>query len=432
MDNARSRRTLAWAIALALAWPLAAQAQDAATAQSAADVQALNTELQRLKASYADQVRKLRELDARVQALQSRLGGRTAAARELPAQASEAPAGTTEPRRVQAPAKLARKETPSRSVEDVLQQEHAVFDRKFTLENGLTYTRYDRKQLTLNGFLALDAIFLGNIAVENVESDTLTYNLAGRWGVTPNLTLNLDVPYLARRTTYQKGGAGGAAAVVAEESVTGGDIGDITASMNWRLFTERGARPDTVLTVSATGPTGRSPYGIDWRVLERDADDFIRFAVPSQQPTGNGVWAGSVGLSMVKTADPAILFGNFGYSYSFARDFADLDNNPDTVNPGRVRLGDAFYYGAGVAFAFNERTSLSMSYSQRITSKARIRADSDMKWQKVIGSDANAASFNLGVTYALSRRSTLVTLLGIGLTPDAPDFTLTVKIPFIM
>ena len=42
---------------------------------------------------------------------------------------------------------------------------------------------------------------------------------------------------------------------------------------------------------------------------------------------------------------------------------------------------------------------------------------------KVIGSDANAASLNLGVTYALNQHTTLVTLLGIGLTPDAPDFT---------
>lgn len=106
-----------------------------------------------------------------------------------------------------AEAQQARQES-RRSVDDVKQQQSALFSRRFTIENSLTYARYDRKQLTLNGFLALDAIFLGNIAIENVESDSLTYNVAARWGVSPNLTLNLDVPYLARRTVYQKGGAG--------------------------------------------------------------------------------------------------------------------------------------------------------------------------------------------------------------------------------
>ncbi|MBI0320349.1 hypothetical protein JBF12_46885, partial [Streptomyces javensis] len=139
------------------------------------------------------------------------------------------------------------KQESRRSVDDVKQQQSALFSRRFTVENSLTYARYDRKQLTLNGFLALDAIFLGNIAIENVESDSLTYNLAARWGVSPNLTLNLDVPYLARRTVYQKGGAGGAAAAIAQEQTNGNGLGDIGLSANYRLFGERGWRPEAVL-----------------------------------------------------------------------------------------------------------------------------------------------------------------------------------------
>ena len=84
---------------------------------------------------------------------------------------------------------------------------------------------------------------------------------------------------------------------------------------------------------------------------------------------------------------------------------------------------------AGVAFAFNERTSFSMSFSNRLSARARTRVDGQ-PWLKVIGSDANAAMFNLGVTYAMSQNATVVGLLGIGLTPDAPDFTLGFKIPY--
>lgn len=416
----------------------------APSAQDQADVATLMEQLQTLKRSYAQEVRRLRELDVQVQALQARLSGNTAPTL-LPTTRAEVPTqtgattATTEPKPggnevnqagTVAEAQKAQQGAPSRSLQDALLQEHAVFDRKLTVENSFSYNRYDRKQLTLNGFLALDAIFLGNIAIQNVESDSLTYNLATRYGVSPRLTLNLDVPYLGRSTVYQKGGAGGSAAAIAEETTRGSGIGDISLSANYRLFPETPSRPDTVLTFGVTAPTGVAPYGIDWKVLERGDDQFIRFAVPAKQPTGNGVWQANIGLSGIKTMDPAIVFANIGYIHAFQRSFGDIDTDPQTRNPGDVKLGDSYYIGAGVAFAFNERTSLSLSFSDKLSGKASLR-NKGMPWTKVIGSDANAANFNLGVTYALSPHTTLVTMLGVGLTPDAPDYTLTFKIPYM-
>lgn len=431
-----SLRTTPLALAaLALMMAAGAQAQTA-TGNTDADVKALIAQLEALKANYAQEVRRLRELDMQVQAMQARLSGRAApvagtAASPPPPVAAGTPAAAAGGEGYASSAEEAQqaKQDARRSVDDVKQQQAALFSRRFTLESSLSYARYDRKQLSLNGFLALDAIFLGNIAIENVESDTMTYNLAARWGVSPRLTLNLDVPYLARKTVFQKGGAGGSAAAIAQEETTGNGIGDVGMSANYRLFAERGRLPETVLTVGATAPTGRAPYGLDWKVLERDDDDFIRFAVPEQQPTGNGVWQANVGLSAVKTADPAILFANVGYIHSFPRSFDDIDSNPDTVNPGEVKLGGSYYFGAGVAFAFNERTSLSISFSDKLSARASTRYRNG-QWLKVIGSDANAGTLNLGITYALNQNTTLVSLLGIGLTPDAPDFTLAFKVPY--
>jgi len=450
-----ARRPLVFALGLALLCPIAASAQDATqiTPEDRARMQQLLQELQSLKQDYAQEVRRLRELDMQIQALQARVAGvappivqrdapQVAAQPVPPAPAVAEPAAPVAETAAPAPrasdgyagtaedAQRAQDEA-SRSVADVKQQSTALFNRRLTLENGISYNRYDRKQITLNGFLALDAIFLGNIGIENVESDTLNYNFAARWGVSPRLSLNLDVPYIARKTVYQKGGAGGAAAAIAQEETDGAGLGDISASANWKLFGERGPWPETVLNIGVTAPTGREPYGIPWRVLERDEDEFIRFAVPEEQPTGNGLWSATLGLSAVKTTDPAILFGNIGYVRSFARDFDDLDNNPSTVNPGRVQLGDAFYFGAGVAFAFNERTSLSISFSDRLNARARTRYDGG-EWMKLIGSDANAATMSLGVTHAMTPSATFVGVLGIGLTPDAPDFNLTVKVPYAL
>lgn len=424
---------LALAVVAAL-WGAAGTAHgQAASPQDAAEVGALIQQLEALKASYAQEVRRLRELDMQVQAMQARLSGKTlpSTATAAAPEPAAAPAAPAEGYASSASEAQAAKQEGRRSVNDVKQQQSALFNQRLTIENSLTYARYDRKMLTLNGFLALDAIFLGNIAIENVESDSLTYNLAARWGITPRFTLNADVPFLERKTLYQKGGAGGSAAAIAQEETHGGGLGDVTLSGNYKLFSEGRRLPETVLTVGVTAPTGREPYGLDWKVLERDDDEFIRFAVPSKEPTGNGLWQANVGLSMVRTADPAILFANVGYIRSFERSFDDIDSNPDTVNPGDVRLGDAYYFGAGVAFAFNERTSLSLSFSDKLSARASTRYRGG-EWVKVIGSDANAASLNLGVTYALNRNTTLVSLLGIGLTPDAPDFTLAFKVPYML
>lgn len=434
-----NRLAMAALAGLAVVAPRVA-AQEAAAGSDEARLEAMLAQLESLKASYAQEVRRLRDLDMQMQAMQARINGRAAppvspqvsaqTATPAPAAVSAAPAAGEGYASSATEAQAAR-DAARRSVDDVKQQQSALFDRRLTLENSFSYARYDRKQLTLNGFLALDAIFLGNIAIENVESDSLTWNFAARWGVNPRLTLNLDVPYIGRKTLYQKGGAGGSAAAIAQEETHGAGIGDATLSANYKLFGERGWRPEMVFTGGITAPTGREPYGLDWKVIERDDDDFIRFAVPAEQPTGNGVWQASAGLSAVKTADPAILFANVGYIRSFKRSFGDIDSNPDTVNPGEVKLGDSYYFGAGVAFAFNERTSLSISFSDKLSARASTRYK-DGSWIKVIGSDANAGSLNLGVTYALTSRATFVSMLGIGLTPDAPDFSLSFKLPYAM
>jgi len=211
--------------------------QQAAGGTSEAERKALMAQLEALKASYAQEVRRLRELDMQVQAMQARISGRAAAAAPPP-QTPATPPPPAEGYASSAAEAEEAKEAARRSVDDVKQQQAALFNRKLIIENSLNYARYDRKQLTLNGFLALDAIFLGNIAIENVESDSLTYNLAARWGINPRLTLNVDVPYLARKTIYQKGGAGGSAAAIAQEETSGHGLGDITVSANYKLLPE--------------------------------------------------------------------------------------------------------------------------------------------------------------------------------------------------
>lgn len=196
-------------------------------------------------------------------------------------------------------------------------QQNVYFSRKFTLEDHLSYNHYDRAELTLNGLLALNSIFLGNIAIDRVTSDSLSDDLIGRYAITPRISLNLDVPFVGRATDYQQGGAVGSAASLDEHNSTGKGLGDVNLSANYKILTETTYRPDTVLTVGITAPTGRAPYDITWENVA--TSQYEQFAVPTKQPTGNGVWQATVASSFVKTMDPVIVFGNVGYVHSFAQ-----------------------------------------------------------------------------------------------------------------
>ncbi|MGY2462116.1 hypothetical protein [Vreelandella sulfidaeris] len=325
---------------------------------------------------------------------------------------------------------VVREAQPSQSVQNVLREEHALFSDRLTIEPGISYSYSDRSNLALSGFLALDAIFLGNINVDTVESHTTTFDLSTRYGITNRLEVELMIPYVYRSSQYETIGAGASTGGLVEESVSQGDLGDISAGIYYRLLPEAEVRPDVVWNFSVRAPTGKHPYDIrtNSRIVDDGEGGFENLTVPTSLPTGNGVWGVSSGLSFLKTVDPAIIFANIGYTHNIKRSFDDIGSSEEDV-PGEVNLGDSIRLGFGTAFALNERFSLSMSFTHQHAFETKVTTDGGPE-QTVIGSSANAASVNFGATYGLSDTTSIVTSVGIGLTDDAPDLTLDFRMPF--
>ncbi len=69
--------------------------------------------------------------------------------------------------------------------------------------------------------------------------------------------------------------------------------------------------------------------------------------MPDDLPTGNGVWSITPGLSLVKTFDPAVLFGTLSYTHNLEESFDDISSTVNQKIPGKVRIGDSFQLGAG-------------------------------------------------------------------------------------
>lgn len=316
---------------------------------------------------------------------------------------------------------------PIRSVETLYDEASGFFGGgTYSLETGLTYSHYDTRQLILNGFLALDSIFLGNINVDQINADNFTLDVTGRYNLHNRLQFDLNVPFLYRDVTYESAGAGNSTAQVSDRTVQAGpEIGDVSAGFSYKILDQNENLPDTILSLRIKAPTGHHPYGIKMtRVADND-----NITVPNDLPTGNGVWSVTPGVSLVKTVDPAVLFGNLSFTYNVEEEFSDISAQQGTRLGGKIRLGHAWQFGMGLAFALNEKMSLSMSYSQLISRSSRIRQEGG-DWYTAVGSDANAAYFNLGMTYAASDNLAVVPNLSMGLTPDAPDFTFSLKFPY--
>jgi opacity protein-like surface antigen len=316
---------------------------------------------------------------------------------------------------------------PAQSVSNLYDEASGFFGGgKFSLETGLTYTHYDTRALALNGFLALDSIFLGNINLDRIKADNWTLDLTARYNVAQRWQFDINVPIIYRESTYSSGGAGGAGPVTSDATVTRDPtIGDVNVGVAYKFLDESVELPDAVFTFRVKAPTGQDPYGI--KLVNDPNNDNL--SVPQSLPTGNGVWSITPGISLVKTFDPAVLFGSLAYTYNMENSFSDISPQVDSKVPGDVKLGDSWQVGAGIAFALNEKMSMSFSFTDQFARKSKIKPDGG-EWQSITNSDYNSANFNIGMTLAVSPNLTIVPNLAMGLTEDAPDFSFSLKFPY--
>jgi hypothetical protein len=315
---------------------------------------------------------------------------------------------------------------PTDAVQDIVQQQQGVQRSRFGAELSFGYSHFGDARINLDGFLALDAIFLGTISIDEVDADIFTSDLTMRYGVSDKFFIDASIPFLYRTSNFRSGGAGGAANAPIETRVSDQGLGDVSFGASYQIMAETARRPNLVVSGRVKLPTGRQPFGIDFVEVEGSEGNL---QVPRSLATGSGVWGASLGISALKTMDPMVVFGSINYFRNFERGFSDIDENPGD-QPGRVSIGNAFQFGAGLAYALNENSSISMSYSQRLVERSKLKLDTADNFQRVIGSQANIGLVNLGATFSMGRNLSLITTVGIGLTDDSPDMVVGVRLPY--
>lgn len=279
---------------------------------------------------------------------------------------------------------------------------------RLVVEPAVTYSTYSREKVSVSGFTIFEAILIGRINVGRIQRHIVQPSLTLRYGL-KDLELSTRIPYLIRfdDETFPAGDS------VSHFGADDADLGDVEIAGFYHLVRERGMRPDIVVGITGKSDTGRSPYGLARVSIDNSLPRLAEF------PTGSGHWGVAGTVIFVKTSDPAVVFLNTTYFYNFARDVGVVGGQ----DYGEIKPGDSVEYSFGFVLGLNERLATNFSLSHRIT------MDSEQNGRTLTDSGANAALANFGITYAFSRTLSVDIVTGIGLTSDAPDFTIGVRWP---
>jgi hypothetical protein len=229
--------------------------------------------------------------------------------------------------------------------------------------------------------------------------------------------ISLKIPYIFRHDQSAFPSPGGSG-TIQQATFNDNSFGDLQPNFYYHAITEGKWRPwvpDVIFRLGASFPTGQDPYN-----LTRENIPGLG-VVATQFPTGTGHYGMTAGATFVKSADPAILFLSTAYYYNFARHVGNAGDPP--IDFGNIKIGNSFEYSIGFVLAIQEKFSVNFALNQRLFGRTTQNG------HPLPDSNINAIAFNIGATYVVSPRFSVDFLVGIGLTQDAPDASILVRIP---
>jgi hypothetical protein len=309
---------------------------------------------------------------------------------------------------------------------------------KFVIEPAYQFEYSSVDRVALVGYTVIPAILIGLIDAREVKTTTQTGALAVRYGITNRLELEVRVPYVYQHTdTVSREIFTGSATDVAFGS-SGNGIGDVEATARYQINVGGPDKAYYVGWLRFKSRTGTDPFDVTTDCVQRCVEDVINevgqanlqttgTGLPLEQPTGSGFYALQPGVTWLYPSDPVVFFGNLSYLHNFPR-----ENVSRTVLLGgkeflgKVSEGDVADVSIGMGLSLNEKASLSIGYDQSFVGVTKQNN------QTVPGSVKTVlGTLLIGGSWRMTDKRTLNFTLGVGVTRDTPDATVTVRVPMM-
>lgn len=353
----------------------------------AASAQAQDIRIQQLERQLQERDKVVTELLERVEALERRIGvGRPETGTAGHSKDNAPPhAGTHVADGSQrAPGAVVVDEgAAERALERALTLEGALLlpSGVLEIEPALTYARREDRAPRL--VTSASGVVAGET---EINANSLTADVAVRLGLPWDSQLELGLPYRWREIESVTS-VGFAPTDAAHRSGTG--LGDVRVGLATTLLRENLWRPDLVGRITWDTDSGKTQ------------DNGV--------PLGGGFHELRGSLTALKRQDPLVFVGGLSYEYTFEND--------------QIRPGPVLSANFGSFLALSPETSL------RFQLFGSYEDDTKVMGQEISGSDRTVGTFVVGGSTFLARGILLNLALGIGLTNDADDFSITLSLP---
>ncbi|MBQ0831751.1 transporter [Marinobacter sp.] len=290
---------------------------------------------------------------------------------------------------------------------------------RFTIEPSFSYAHSNATQVAVEGYTVIPALLIGLINISEVQRDIFVGALSLKYGFTSRFEAAVRAPYLSIQEDLRERQAFEGTPVDTLRESSGEGLGDVELSFRYQLNDGLEGWPYVIGSLRAKAPTGDSPYDVDQRVIMDSNGNPIGLEL-EERPTGSGFWSFEPGISFIYPSDPAVLYGNLSYVFTL-KDEKGFENG-NTVDPG-----DVVRFGFGMGFAFNQRTSFSLGYDHSIIRKTTYERDFDLFGATFDSIQIGSLSF--GLSQRLSPSTTLSLTVSVGVTENAPNSEITLKLP---
>lgn len=190
-------------------------------------------------------------------------------------------------------------------------------------------------------------------------------------------------------------------------------IGDAELAIRYQLNEAKGPeQPIYVANLRVKSNTGRGPFDIG----------YDEFGVATGLTTGSGFWGVQGGMSFLMPSDPVVLYGGASYLYHIP---ANVDKLVGGAFVGRVDPGDALSVNLGFGFSVNPRFSFSLGYGHSIIFPTKTEIGGTNQRSSM----AHVGSLSIGTSYRMSERQSFSIGLELGMTSDAPDMSIALRLP---
>ncbi|WP_433968270.1 transporter [Tunturiibacter gelidiferens] len=272
------------------------------------------------------------------------------------------------------------------------------------VDNTTSYFSASSDHVTVNGFALLPVLVVGDIASERIREDYLLPNFTARLGLPHKFQGDFTIPYgyeLIRTVDANN----------IQTSSSSFGLGDISAGLSRQLTSEHGKVPDMLANVRFKSTTGKDPYNLQ----------------SSAVALGTGFNALQGNLTLSKSSDPVVFFGNLSYTANLPGNHtvsANDPTNPSATMVGHFKPGDAVGFQIGSILALNPEVSMTLGWDQRFTRSTTLNG------VDIPASYLVEGALRLGTTYVYAPGRTIDLSFGVGLTPDTPNLQFSVGVPF--